>query len=535
MRKPHLLSLSLGTLLLFGCASSTNTISTPSESPETTSLNTETEIETTLPTLSISTKNTSSDVLKFVDEPITRHVAETIASYTPNYKIPIEPYYEECIVTLSDPNGSSLLSPSDANVKVRGNWTTIYPKKPLRIKFNEKQNLLGLNDDAQQRNWLLLAEYKDASMLRNKSALYMSREILKKDGLFSADSTLVHVEINGEYYGIYLLSDMQQVSSHRIDISEPIDGYEGTDIGYFLEFDGYYVNEDELHGFSLDLADNAPLKVYNGSDEEVFVQALPKNSADPVKPVGVTIKSTINSAQQHDFIEGFVNNVFTIMYEAAYNDKAFIFDDSYSTITETTSITPRQAVENVVDVQSLVDMYIISELTCDADIYWSSFYMDVDFGDKGNKKLTFESPWDFDSSMGNKDRCIDGKGYYASNIVPDVNGGASGNGEYDTINPWLVVLSHEEWYREMISDTWSQAYDSGVFDRTYELIKNDKTTLKNDFEKNYQKWNNIKNNKDFVNELSSPARKCKTQTEAADFLLEWLEKRVEFLNSEFHK
>ena len=537
----NLLSLLIISTLFCGCADSgsqfveESTEPTQAASEVTTEATTEAEKPTVLPVLSITTNSTDPDVLKFVDEPVARHVAESIATWTPNYDMPPEPYYEECTITLKDADGTKLLSPSGAQVKVRGNWTTVYPKKPLRIKFDEKQNMLGLNDGAEQRNWLLLAEYKDASMLRNKAALYASREILGADGLYAADSEFVQVEINGEYYGVYLLTDMQQVSSHRIDITEPTDGYEGTDTGYFLEYDGYYTNEDELHGFPLDLADNAPLAVYHGGTDEVFAQALPKDNADPVQPVGITIKSEINSQAQHDFIENYVNKVYTIMYEAAYNDRAYIFSDDYSEISETADITPQQAVENVVDVQSLVDMYIISELTCDADIYWSSFYMDVDFGAEGNRKLTFEAPWDFDSSMGNKDRCIDGTGYYASNMVPDVNGGTAGDGLYDTINPWLVVLAHEDWYRDMIYKTWTRAYDDGVFERTFDLIENEKTRLENDFLKNYKKWNNILHNEEFANELSSPARRCKNEAEAADFLSKWMRSRVDFLNSEFHE
>ena len=150
------------------------------------------------------------------------------------------------------------------------------------------------------------------------------------------------------------------------------------------------------------------------------------------------------------------------MYEAAYNGKAFVFDSSYREICETDTLTPRQAVEKVVDVRSLADMYIISELTCDADIYWSSFFMDVDFGPEGDKKLRFEAPWDFDSSMGNRDRCVDGTGFFAANVVP--------GGSYDTINPWLVVLIYEDWYQELVREIWTRTYDDGVFERCYDMM-----------------------------------------------------------------
>ena len=546
-KKFRLISVSAAALMLFGCTAnntSNNSSSPVSSSGKTAQSNTKYEPVTfpgdtnveqvTLPVLSIETKNKDENVLDFIKVPVARHVAEDIASWTPGYKIPPEPYYEECTISLKDGKGSSLLDSAEAKVKVRGNWTTTYDKKPLKIKFTEKQSILGLNDGAEQKNWLLLAEYKDASMLRNKAALFASREILDKDSYFSADCDFVQVEVNGEYFGMYLLSDMQQVSSKRIDITEPEKDYKGTDIGYFMEYDGYFEKEDELQSFPLDFADNSPLKIYDGNDEdEHFMRALAMTRTENKKPVGITIKSSIYSQEQHDFIANFVNNTYRIMYEAAYNDKAFVFDSNYKNITETTDISPQQAIENVVDVQSLVNMYIISELTCDADIYWSSFYMDADFGPDGNKKLTFEAPWDFDSAMGNKDRCLDGTGFYASNIVPDVNGGSEVGG-YDTINPWLVILAHEDWYQDMIRNTWTKAYDSGTFKRTCDLIVKDSTELQDEFNKNYSKWNNIKNNEDFVNELSAPAKKCKTQLEAAEFLLSWLNSRIAFLNEQWH-
>ena len=488
-----------------------------------------------LPVLSIETKRREPDVTDFVTRPVARHVAMAIASWTPGYILPPAPYYEECLISLKSGGGETLLDPCDAQVKVRGNWTTTYPKKPLRIKFSEKRNLLGLNEGAEQKNWLLLAEYKDASMLRNKAALFVSREILGPDGLYAADADFVRVELNGEYLGLYLLADMQQVSSRRVRITEPKKGYTGTDIGYFLEFDGYYTDEDALHRFPLDLAGNAALRVYTGDPEsKKTMRALPTTKFDAKQPVGISIQSTINSREQHDFIENFVNQVYRILYEAAYNDKAFVFDGAYGDIFETDALTPREAVEQVVDIRSLVDIYIISELTCDADIYWSSFYMDADFGPGGSRKLRFEAPWDFDSSMGNKDRCLDGTGFYACNIVPDVNGGKNGGGAYDTINPWLVVLAYEDWYQALIRETWTRAYDGGVFARCCALIAEDSARLQDEFETNYAKWDNIRQRDGFEMELSEPAKNCRTEAEAAEFLLQWLNSRIAFLNSQWH-
>ncbi len=484
----------------------------------------------TLPVLSITTTNQSADAMDFVTKPIAGYVAEQIASWTPNYQMPPEPYYEECTITVTDAEGNDTLTAAEAKVKVRGNWTTTYDKKALRIKFAEKQNLLGLNDSAEMKNWVLIAEYKDASMLRNKTALQIAREILSEDGLYAADAAFVEVEINGQYWGVYLLTEYQQINENRVDITKAEEGYTGTDIGYFLEFDGYYVYEDELQSFYVDYAGNSPLLPFDGdnvSETKVTCQSNGFNKSH--KNVGMTIKSDIYSTEQRDFIASYVNNVYRIMYYAAYHDKAYVFNSTYTEIMESEALSPREAVEAVVNTDSLADMYIISELTCDADIYWSSFFMDVDFGEGGDKKLTFEAPWDFDSSMGNKDRCADSTGFYAANIVPDVNN------EYYTINPWLAVLMHEDWFQEIIRDKWTAAYDSGVFDRAYNMLKEDTENYSSAFARNYEKWNNLINNQSFVHELSSGAAACKTHSAAAAYLLDWLETRVEFLNNYWHE
>ncbi len=483
-----------------------------------------------MPTLAINTVSRDPDIMDFVTKPVARHVAEAIASWTPGYVIPPEPYYETCQVYLTEMKDSGLPVPAEAEVKVRGNWTTTYDKKPLRIKFTEKQNLGGLHDGEAFRNWLLLAGYKDGSLLRDKAALQMARGILGPDGLYAADAKLTEVTVNGEYWGVYLLTEPNSVNDARIALTEPEEGYTGTDIGYLLEFDGYFFNEDDLHQFHVDYADNAPLKPYDGNDGSGrTITCLPKGMFDEKQDVGMSIKSDIYSKEQHDFIADYVNNVYRILYSAAYEDKAYQFNADYTKITETDDLTPQQAVEQAINVDSLADAYLIAELTCDADIYWSSFYMDADFGADGDKKLTFEAPWDFDSSMGNKDRCADGTGFYAGNIVPDVDGV-----RYETCNPWLTVLMYEDWFQDVIREKWTKAYDSGLFKDTIDQIRTDTETCQEAFKRNYKKWNNLIDNEIFANELAPKSKLCKTHEAAAEYLADWLEKRVAFLNDAWH-
>lgn len=71
-----------------------------------------------------------------------------------------------------------ILLQEKAQLKARGNWTLNYPKKTLRIKFEKKQNLLGLNGGREYKNWVLLAENTLAlidGLTRVYAAEYLTR------------------------------------------------------------------------------------------------------------------------------------------------------------------------------------------------------------------------------------------------------------------------------------------------------------------------------------------------------------------------
>ncbi len=524
-------------LSLVGCKkgnpSATPTI-TPSTTPEATaptrpgiSVPTPTT-SGVLPVITITSKENPHS-LDFVTLPVARHVAEDIASWTPGYKMPPEPYYEACTITLTNPDNTVLLDAVDAQVKVRGNWTTTYDKKPLRLKFDQKQNLLGLNDGAEMKNWLLLAEYKDVSMLRNKTAIDIANELLAAEGLYVSDATFVEVVVNGTYWGLYLLAEQQQIHENRVNITEATAETTGTNIGYFLEYDGYYINEEDWQNFFVDYADNAPLTPFYGADTSGKpIRPLKENSSDPKKNTGITIKSDIYSQEQHDFIARYICNVYRIMYAAAYEDKAYVFNEDYSSISLTTSITPQQAVEAVVHVDSLAIAYILNEVACDADIYWSSFYMSVDFGETGDGRLRFEAPWDFDSAFGLKNRVSDGKGFYAASTVYDVND------RYQAINPWLAVLMQEGWFQDIIAEKWTKAYDDGVFTRAIATIQEDALKYQAAFAKNEARWDSLLNN-DASSEWSNAVNNCRTHEQTVKQLTTWLQNRVTFLNEYWHK
>ena len=166
-----------------------------------------------LPVIRIESESKKND---FVTEPLSEAVKQQMLGWMPEVPNPA-PWYENCSVSVVDGEGNEFLADSPAKVKVRGNWTTSYDKKPLRIKFDKKQPMLGLNDGKEFKDWVLLALYKDWSLLRDATAFYASK-LISPD--YSSDFRLVEVYVNSEYWGVYLLAEQQQVKKGRISIAE---------------------------------------------------------------------------------------------------------------------------------------------------------------------------------------------------------------------------------------------------------------------------------------------------------------------------
>lgn len=99
------------------------------------------------------------------------------------------------------------------SVEGRGNSTWTYDKKPYNLTLSEEADLLGMGT---AKRWVLLANATDSSQMRNKIAYDLARDI----GLaYTPECQWVDLYLNGEYAGLYLLSERNEVHEQRIDIA----------------------------------------------------------------------------------------------------------------------------------------------------------------------------------------------------------------------------------------------------------------------------------------------------------------------------
>ena len=439
--------------------------------------------------------------------------------------------YAKSTVSVSNCEGYELTDVS-AQVKIRGNSSSTFPKRPLRIKFDKKQKMCGLSDDNKFKNWVLLADYQDSSMLRNAAALYLGNSILNADELYCSDFRPVEVYINGSYNGMYLLVEQQEVKDdNRISVPEvpdPEDDPEGSasvKIGYSLEFDGYYTTEDELQQFTVS---------YNSLRWENGTSVTPTQN-------GFSIKSDIYNAEQRDFVRKCMQNIWDIVYDAthkAHDDLStqpyYTLDADGNKVADRTIQTPREAVEKVVDVRSLADIYILSEICGNMDIGWSSFYMSLDMSEGGDRRLKFEAPWDFDFALGNS---------LATNdklfLLNQMSNEQSPNAWRP--NPWLMVCAREGWFWSHVQAKWNALEEAGTFAGVLGMIDYYTDNYVEAYAKNFEKWPQCLGQSTAGGPPAggSPTNgprlgqnaNFKTQKEAATYLRTWLSQRIENLGN----
>lgn len=160
---------------------------------------------------------------------------------------------------LTDNDGNVVEEPIMASTRVRGNVTQQMPKKPFAVKLDKKHGIFMADGDADNdlpahKRWVLLANWKDRSLIRNEVAFGIAdvfKQTFPNDGLaWNPSGQFVELVYNGVYVGNYYLCEQIKIDDKRLKISDPYelpkdgeaDTYTGNpaDYGYLLECDDAY-------------------------------------------------------------------------------------------------------------------------------------------------------------------------------------------------------------------------------------------------------------------------------------------------------
>lgn len=298
--------------------------------------------------------------------------------------------YVASTVTI-DSNGSGYVDYSGtAGIRGRGNSTWNHLKKPYRFKLDKKSPIMGL---ASERDWVLLANAFDESQLRN----YIATEASRLTSL-PYTPTMRHVEVvlNGQYIGVYTLTQHNEIGDDRVDITEmDEDDVAGEALtgGYRFEIDSRMEQNGEP-GFR------------TGRGVPIVIK-----DPDPATP------------EQLEYARSQFAAFESALWDADFAD-------------------PESGYRSLLHMDSWIDHYLVQEFTRNEDAFVNSAFITKE---RGDSKLRFGPVWDFDHSLGNNRA-----------FLPDTNPWAP---FAENAGTWNVRMFRDPTLRTEIGARWAELRD----------------------------------------------------------------------------
>ncbi|MBR2936122.1 MAG: CotH kinase family protein [Paludibacteraceae bacterium] len=237
-------------------------------------------------------------------------------------------------------------SPLTLEIKGRGNYTwTGFDKKPYRLKLTEKAAFMGMN---KSKHFALLAHADDnKGFMRNTIGFYFSEQI----GMaWTPKAKPVELVLNGDYKGLYFLTETIRVDKDRVNIVEQEDNEtdsENITGGWLVEIDNY--------------RDDPQIRFMEG---------------DTGEEMAITYKTPEElSSAQEQFLRAEMERIDRLVYGDKNSDELWQY----------------------VDMDALAKFYIVQEITDNYESFHGSCYLYRDMGE--GQKWMFGPVWDFGSAF----------------------------------------------------------------------------------------------------------------------------------------
>jgi hypothetical protein len=253
-------------------------------------------------------------------------------------------------------------------IELRGSTSQfLYEKKQYAVEtrdlFGDNVNisLLGLPTE---NDWILHGPFSDKTLIRNALAYKLAGKVMNYAPRFK----FCEVVINGDYKGLYLLLEKIKRDNDRVDIARlnPEDNEDDQLTGGYIlkinKFDGG-INDGFMSRYEPRV----------GGNQQIFFQY------HYPKPEDIT-------AQQSDYIKGFIDEFEEVMFGNNFND-------------------PINGYSKYIDVKTFIDYLLINELAKNVDAYRISTFLYKD-KESVDGRLKMGPVWDFNLGFGNVDFCM---------------------------------------------------------------------------------------------------------------------------------
>lgn len=299
-------------------------------------------------------------------------------------------YVEKGDVLLYDERGELLLDTKLEKIAVRGNTSAELSKKLFRIEFADAVSLCGI--EAAEK-WNLIANAKDETHIRNKIILDWADE-LGED--YNVRSEYLELYINGEYQGLYLVTETVTVGENRVNLD--------IENSVFAEMELYYRAPEE--------------KNHIVTDQQHYwvIHSEEKIQEDKLKE-----------------IEFWFNEIESALYAEDGRGKE-----------------NGKVLEEMLDFDSWTDAWLLEEISADVDLGTTSQFAYIEDW-KGRSVLKAGPEWDFDSSLGNTSLEVFRNPRNLVAVIPNTKGI-----QCITQNKWLAPMYKNEKFKEVLVEKFQK-------------------------------------------------------------------------------
>ena len=312
-------------------------------------------------------------------------------------------------------------------IKVRGHSTSVQIKKPLKIKFDKKQEIPGIK--GKFKKWTLLANSLDKSLIRNILAFKIS-ELMEFE--FTPRCIPTDLILNWNFRGTYFICDQIEVNENRVNIDK-MDifdiSYPNITGGYLLEFDLKIFETNSLYEKSLFLTDRGLVGGIKHPDSDII------------------------HSKQFNYINKFLNTMEKNVYNGNLTN---------------------------IDLFTFSKFFLIEEFCGDIDFVLSSFYF---YKKRNIDKIYFGPVWDFDLAFDNHELLIptNDKNVFCFNF-----GDSAGS-----LRDFIKTLLKNKNVMNNIKKTWKEFQEKGIdINNLKNFIEDKKNLLSESAGLNFLKWYN---------------------------------------------
>lgn len=298
-------------------------------------------------------------------------------------------------------------------------------KNSFSIGLRNRESLLGLREN---EDYVLFAGFREDSVL----AYIMERDLFINLNLpYAYDYDMVHLYIDGEYRGFYMLSGAQEIDNGRYELYNSYEETKALNKKKLSEYEQIKEVDDETGAMRIyyDIP-RSPEDVSGGYILEVDYKDYPDTRSRFVSKHGTTITMKSNnyaSKEQVYYCADLWQNFEDALFSPdGYNEAGGYYGD-------------------YMDLESLADLCLMLELNADSSLSGSVYF----YTDKNDNKLHAGCHWDSEKSFV--------KFTHADEYVSHL--GWRDHSKYDEegVPFWAQLYEHED-FVELIKSQWNVRY-----------------------------------------------------------------------------